>query len=191
MKIIRILLLLCSAGLSSLYGQEKSLSPTLYKNLPADPEPETGIYTLFSFRTGQAVDTSLWATDQWDVGFKGSTLIVNGGANRVGKGGAFLVKGDFEALKNVPDGAQFTVDESDEKTAIPKGSGNGWYEYIFTTHEIKPLPNTVLLIRTADERYAKMVIESYYRDIEGETDSPGRYYTFRYVFQPDGTRNFN
>jgi hypothetical protein len=56
-------------------------------------------------------------------------------------------------------------------------------------------PGVVLGVRTADGRYAKMQIVSYYKGgasvptgAEGEL---ARFYTFRYVFQPDGSRQFD
>lgn len=165
------------------------LRPVTIKNLPADPDPQSNRYTLFSFARGEVVPLKEMETDQWDLGFKGTSIIVNGGGERKGKGGAFLVNGAFDALEKLPENTRWHTDEP-EKPAIPAGSGNGWYEYVFTTHEIKPLPNRVLLIRTAAGNYAKVEIISYYRDIEGETDAPGRYYTFRYVYQPDGTGKF-
>ncbi len=171
-------------------GNSQDLKVLVYKNLPADPEPQADRYTLFSFSKGAVVPTEKMDTDQWDLGFKGTGIIVNGGKERKGKGAACLASGVFDAVDKVPDGLTWATDEPGGKTAIPSGSGNGWYEYVFTTHEIRPLPNRVLFLKTADGKFAKVEILSYYRDVEGETDSPGRYYTFRYVYQPDGSGVF-
>ena len=56
-----------------------------------------------------------------------------------------------------------------------------WYRYGFFSHLLTPAGN-VYAIRTADLRYAKLEILSYY--------CPGPVagcLTFRYVYQPDGT----
>ncbi len=182
---------LCIALLSGATTvRSQDLKVLVYKNLPADPEPQADRYTLFSFSKGAIVPVEKLESDQWDLGFKGTSIIVNGGKERKGKGGASLTTAVFDAVDRLPEGLTWATDEPDGKTAIPAGSGNGWYEYVFTTHEIKPLPNRVLFVRTADGKFAKVEILSYYRDVEGETDSPGRYYTFRYVYQPDGSGVF-
>jgi hypothetical protein len=165
----------------------QDLKISVVKNLPADPDPQEDKFTLFSLSSGKQVPLEKFESDEWDLGFKGTSIIVNGGTERSGKGGAFLTTGVFEAVESVPDKIDWQKDGPDGKTAIPGGSGNGWYQYVFTTHEIKPLPNKVLFVKTADGKYAKVEVLSYYRDVEGETDSPGRYYTFRYVYQPDGS----
>ncbi len=171
-------------------ARSQDLKVLIYKNLPADPEPQADRYTLFSFSKGAVVPAGKMDTDQWDLGFKGTSIIVNGGKERKGKGAAGMVTAVFDAVDKLPDGLTWATDEPGGKTAIPSGSGNGWYEYVFTTHEIKPLPNRVLFVKTADGKFAKVEILSYYRDVEGETDSPGRYYTFRYVYQPNGSGVF-
>lgn len=165
----------------------QSLKVSVYKNLPADPDPQSGEYTLFSLAKGVTVPLKEFESDKWDLGFKGTSIIVNGGKERKGKGGAFIADAAFDAVDRLPENPAWATDESEGKTAIPSGSGNGWYEYLFMTHEIKPLSNKVIFVKTGDGKYAKVEILSYYRDVEGETDSPGRYYTFRYVYQPDGS----
>lgn len=183
-----VLLLVMGLVLQQAYAQ--GLKEATVKNLAADPEPQSNQYTLFRFASGEVVPLKNFDSDQWDLGFKGTTLIVNGGEGRKGRGGVYIGNGVFEEVARVPDGIEWAADESETKTAIPGGSGNGWYEYVFSSHEIKPLPNKILFIRTADGKYAKVEILSYYRDVEGETDSHGRYYTFRYVYQPNGTGSF-
>lgn len=155
------------------------------KNLPADPEPQSDQFTLFSLAKGEVVPLKDFESDKWDLGFKGTSIIVNGGAERKGKGGVFIGEGAFDQIEKLPSGITWAVDEPGGKTAIPGGSGNGWYQYIFINHEIKPIPNKVLYIKTADEKFAKLEILSYYKNVEGEVDTPGRYYTFRYVLLPD------
>ncbi|MGA0559487.1 HmuY family protein [Larkinella sp. VNQ87] len=166
------------------------------EDLPADPasnDPQSGRplgatnrFTLFSLKEGKQVPNLDSASGKWDLGFRATTLIINGGADRSGKGGAYIYNGTFESLDAVPDNATFAVDESPGKLAIPTGSGNGWYTY--GGGVIRPTENKVIVIRTADGKYAKVEILSYYK---GGPDGPGsesRYYTFRYVYQPDGSK---
>lgn len=179
--------------------EPQPLETILVENIPADPaqnDPETGApigntdrYTLFSLRDNEIVlsydnpnraDSSSTA---WDIGFRGTTLIANGGSSGPGNGGIQVVEGIFEDLEEAPE---------DGYGPIQAGSDGGWYTYNFTTHIISPTPGRVVVVRTADGRYAKIKIISYYRDAP-ETPDPmegARYYTFEYVFQPDGSRNF-
>ena len=48
------------------------------------------------------------------------------------------------------------------------------------------MPGRVLVVRTADGRYAKVSIQSYYKGAPASPTqaSESGYYTFRYVFQP-------
>jgi hypothetical protein len=83
-----------------------------------------------------------------------------------------------------------------ERNAIPTGSGNGWYTYTGATNLVAPIAGKVIVVKTAENRYAKFEILSYYK---GAPASPApepagadkdRYYTFRYVYQPNDTRVF-
>jgi hypothetical protein len=74
--------------------------------------------------------------------------------------------------------------------AIPRGSGNGWYNYDGATNTISPIAGRVVMIKTADGKYAKMEIISYYKDapVAPTSATADRYYTFRYIYQPDGSK---
>jgi hypothetical protein len=174
------------------------LQATTFKNLPADPitvsptgQPGAGTnkYTFFSFKTGAIIPNADSATNQWDLGFRGTTLIVNGGNSGPGQGGAIVQTGLFNDIVTAPE-TGYAVDSPTAK-AIPTGSGNGWYNYDGNTNLISPIAGKVLLIRTGDGKYAKAEIISYYKDAPtnpAATD-PSRYYTFRYLYQPDGSKN--
>ena len=54
------------------------------------------------------------------------------------------------------------------------------YNYDMSIHVITPLPGKVIVIRTHDGKYAKMVIKSYYKDSDMEKEP--RYYTFDYIY---------
>ena len=168
------------------------------KDLAADPtttsttgQPvSTGKYTFYSFKSGIIASTDS-ASNKWDVAFKGTTILTNGGTSGVGQGSANVLSGIFDEVKEIPASATFN---QDTKTvlAIPTGSGKGWYNYDGATNIVSPIAGKVLLIKTADGKYAKMEILSYYKGTPTtpNASSQSRYYTFRYVYQPDGTVKF-
>ncbi len=159
------------------------------------PVGTTGHFTLFSLRdnaiisSGDNFSAADSASSKWDIGFRGTTIIINGGVSGPGNGGVILVEGVFEELQEAP-ATGYEVDSS-EKYAIPSGSGNGWYNYNPQLMVLSPIPGRFLVIRTADGKYAKLKILSYYKGAPDPVDpfsDPERYYTFEYVLQPDGSR---
>lgn len=173
------------------------------KNLAADtlasnsqtgqPAAGTGKYTLFSLKDGKQMANTDSATTNWDLGFRATSIIVNGGAIRTGQGGAYICTGTFDELTTVPASATFATDQSPSQLAVPTGSGKGWYNYSSTTNLLTPVPGRVLVIRTADGKYAKLEILSYYKDapVQPAATDKSRYFTFRYLYQPDGTMKLN
>ena len=146
-------------------------------------------YTFYSFVTNAMVPNSDSTTTKWDLGFRGTTIILNGGASGPGQGGALVQTGLFADLTTAPE-TGYGVDSPTAK-AIPTGSGNGWYNYSSATNIISPIAGKVILVRTATGKYAKVEIVSYYKDAPAAptTTSVSRYYTLRRVYQPDGSRN--
>ncbi|PWK15058.1 heme-binding HmuY-like protein [Arcicella aurantiaca] len=169
------------------------------KDLAADPtsvstsgQPtSTGKYTFYSFKNGIIANTDS-ATLKWDVAFKATTILTNGGTSGIGQGGASVLSGIFDEVKTIPSTSTF-VQDSKTAYAIPTGSGKGWYNYDGANNLISPIAGKVLLIKTADGKYAKMEILSYYKGspVSPTSSSVSRYFTFRYVYQPDGTQLFN
>ena len=197
-------LLLVSFSLLALAGCNKdtavpvqSAQSKTVRNLAADPvaiNPATGQpaagtnrYTLYSLKDSSIVANTDSATAKWDIGFRATSVIVNGGTLRTGKGGVAIYTGTFDELTTVPTSATFATDQSATQLAIPTGSGNGWYNYANTI--VSPIPGRVLILRTGDGKYAKLEVLSYYKDAPAQpaATSESRYYTFRYVYQPDGT----
>ena len=158
------------------------------------PMGTTGNFTLFSLRENKIVANADSASTKWDIGFRGSTIIVNGGAIRTGKGGAFIFDGLFTELQEIPESQTFKQDNAETDLAITTGSGKGWYNYDPNTHVISPIAGKTLVIRTADEKYAKVEIVSYYKNAPADpTTAPledSRHYTLRYVVQKDGSKKF-
>jgi len=210
---LTLVLLLAACDSSEPLDETTPVEAVRVEDLPADPttpDPQTGRpvgtgrYTFFSLRTGKIVlrydepDRSDSASTAWDLAFQGTNILINGGTSGPGQGGAVVVEVPFEEVAEAPADDQFRVDGVDEcpngvKRAICPGSGNGWYNYNPTTNIITPIPGRTIVVRTADGRYAKVRILSYYKGAPdpGAIDpgvNPSRYYTFEYVFQPDGSR---
>lgn len=181
-----------------------TIKSSTVSNLAADPpsggyNPTNGQpigvtkkYTLFSFKTGAVVANSDSATTAWDLGFNGTTIVVNSGTSGPGSAGAQVVIGLFDELETAPESGYLTDDKNSVSApyAIQKGSGNGWYNYDPATNVITPIAGRVIVVKTSEGKFAKVEILSYYKDSPASPTSSDidRYYKFRYVFQ-SGTGN--
>ena len=195
-------------------------------NIAADPatrDPNTGQtmgtdqFTLFSLRTGQVVvnyddvERADSASTQWDIGFRGSDIILNGGTSGPGAAVGLIVSETFESVTDAQDPG-FTYRRDGESAcpdistpfgaqpgparAVCGGSGNGWYTYVpFPGNRggyLVPTPGRTLVVRLADNSgFAKINFQSYYLNapeasaINDRTE--GRYYTFEYVVNNQGS----
>lgn len=181
----------------------KPLESKIFSNLMADlvtinpangqTSGGTNRFTLFSFANNAIVANADSASNKWDVGFRGTTIIVNGGAIRTGQGGVFTYTGLFDELKEVPATATFAQDNSPTSLAIPITSGMGWYNYNPMNNGITPIVGRIFVIRTGDGKFAKMEILNYYKDSPTviTLTSPSRYYTFKFMHQADGSKKLN
>ncbi|MCK7589323.1 HmuY family protein [Subsaxibacter sp. CAU 1640] len=164
-----------------------NLQATQSADYTTNPPTITGEYIKFSFETG-ATTTG----DDWDIAFRGSTIIVNGGEatatdqpSRTGNGGAYIATGTLASVTSV-DETLFNSDSSTSGLAIPTGSGSGWYNYNPTTHVISPIAGKIIVVKTNDGKYAKVEILSYYENGEPNAElSNSQFYTFNYVYQPN------
>jgi len=157
----------------------------------------SGRFTFFSLENKARVSGQDSASLKWDIAFRGTTLLVNGGSSGPGNGGAFIWRGAFEALKNIPADSVFRVDNA-PSYAITAGSGRGWYNYDGPANLVTPLPGRILVIRTASGKYAKLEILNYYR--KGQTPAVSdpddlkirnqRYFLFRYTYAGTGVAGF-
>ncbi|MBS0027016.1 HmuY family protein [Chitinophaga sp. 22321] len=163
-----------------------SVSPEskVVANLDADAGNK-GSFTLYSLADNKVVPNSDSATTKWDIGFKATTIIINGGSSGPGKGEAQVVSGLYSTLLVAPESG-YTTD------AAAKKAITGWYSYNMTTHVISPVTGAVIVLKTANGNYAKLEVTSYYKDAPATPDanSLSRYYRFQYVYQADGSRNF-
>ncbi|UGU14593.1 HmuY family protein [Sinomicrobium kalidii] len=190
----------CSSDDDSPNEEPEPLEVETVENLYAPSEgeqgQEAGSFTKFSFSTGTEVEG-----DNWDIAFRGTTIIVNGGTDtgdedepeRTGNAAIALITGIFDEITEAPEDSGFAQDGA-EGYALPKdiSPSQGWYSYNMETHIISPVAGKVLVIRTHDDKYVKMEILSYYKDAPANPDqtSEFRYYTFNYIYQPDGSKSF-
>jgi hypothetical protein len=177
----------------------KDLPADTVTRLGADDRPQyAGSVTYYSLVDNKIVPKTDSATTKWDVAFSSLKIFINGGTSGPGIGGAFVYIGSFDALKTIPEDSTFAVDNSNaSKFAIPQNS-SGWYIYNGLTNLVTPAAGRVLVIRTATGKFAKIEILNYYRG--GVTPDPTasnadkltkqRFYTFRYAYQPNGSKTF-
>ncbi len=157
-----------------------------------------GKYTFFSLENNKVIATVDSATSKWDLGFRGTSIIVNGGNSGPALGGGFVFVGLYNNLTALPIDSTFKVDNAPSSYAITAGSNRGWFVYDAINNLVSPIPGRVLVIRTASGKYAKVEILNYYKG--GITPAASasdaiklkeqRYYTFRFTIQPNGTKNF-
>jgi hypothetical protein len=158
----------------------------------------SGKYTLYSLETNRVIANTDSATNKWDIGLRGTSIITNGGNGGPGAAGAFIYTGTFSSLTSIPADSVFRIDNAPASYAIKSGSGNGWYSYNGVTQLITPIPGRVLVIRTATGKYAKLEVLNYYKGgitpdataSDNDKLTKQRFYTFRYTFQANGSRNF-
>jgi hypothetical protein len=153
-----------------------------------------GLFTKFSFSKNAIVTDA-----NWDIAFRGTTIIVNGGAligiadepARTGTGAVSIVSGTLSTITAIPNATTFIQDGA-LTYSIPTGSGNGWYAYNQTTNIISPIAGKVFVVKTHDGKYAKFEILSYYKDAPAAPDatSASRYFTFKFVYQGNSTTGF-
>lgn len=161
-------------------------------------QPISGTFARFDFETGLQTESET----EWDVAFRGTSIIVNGGTSlgttdepeRTGDAGVYIFDGTMAEMVAVE--TSLIIQDSSSGYAIQSGSGNGWYTYAGPpTYLINPTPGKILVFRTRDGKYAKMEILSYYLGAPENPDAfsdPSRYFTFNYVYQPnEGVTNFN
>lgn len=160
----------------------------------------TGDFIKFSFSEGDIV-----TDENWDVAFRGTTLIVNGGEkahidqpDRTGNAAVYIATGIMSEIVSV-DTSRLLQDSSSGSAILNNSmiddlgvSGEGWALYSFSTHLFSPRAGRILVFRTYDNKYAKMEMLYFYDSLNPDTENGdiGGYYTFNYVFQSDGTTSF-
>lgn len=159
------------------------------RDIPADPNRQD-VFTYYSLRDSAIVSPADSNSTKWDLAFKSTTVLTNSGTSGPGQGGAIaLIATDYDTLSTAPESGYVQ-----DQAGLP-AIGRAWYTYTgpegFPPHAILMNPGVVLVIRTADGRYAKLKFTSYYKGGGAipSADSQSRFYNFTYTFQPDGTRS--
>jgi hypothetical protein len=169
-------------------------------DINSNPADNGGFSLYFNLTTGTAVPATDSATTKWDIAFKTSIIKVNSGISGPGSAAAQIVSTGFDDLLEAP--ADGYATDGASGYAIPTGSNNGWYAYTGPAtsgpqHAILPIAGKTIVVKTANGKYAKIQVVSYYKgnpntssaEFADLTKRPlGGYYTIRYMIQADGSR---
>ena len=176
-----------------------ALETKTVSNLPAPQtggqgQPEGGPFTKFSFSQNAVV-----TNDVWDIAFRGTKIIVNGGSliglneepSRKGVAAVSIVTGSLSSITAIPAANTF-VQDGDKTYSFPTSGINLWYDYNATSHIISAKAGKVYVVKTHDGKYAKFEILSYYKDAPSSPDgtSLSRFYTFKFVYQNNSSTSF-
>jgi hypothetical protein len=126
-------------------------------------------WTRFDFSRNAVVDSG-----DWDIAFRRTHVMAGQGAGITDLGAAV-----FDAVGEGP-AAGYVIARAQADTNHP--AIGKWYDYNYLTHLLVSKRH-VYALRTADGRYGKFEILSYYCAVVGTGCV-----TFRYVYQGDGTR---
>lgn len=146
---------------------------------------------FFSFKTNAQItgaDTAS-TSNKWDIRIASTTV----GINKTAGAAAQFQNSTFENVVIAPESGYLSDDI--------KGSGS-WYTYTGQTgtpsNAILTVPGKIWVFKTADGKYAKLEMISYYKGNPNTatpefanfvTRPPSRFYTFRFAYQADGSRN--
>ena len=157
-----------------------------------------GYSMYFNLTTGAAVPASDSNSTKWDIAFKATTIKVNGGTSGPGTATAQIVSSGFDDLIEAPaDGYK-----ADAASGFAITGSNGWYTYTGAAtsgpqHAILPIAGKTIVVKTANGKYAKLQIVSYYKGNPNTATTEfanlatrplSGYYTIRYMIQADGSR---
>ena len=153
----------------------------------------TGDYTKFSFSEGGQVEG-----DNWDIAFRSTHIIVNGGVasdtsepSRSGNAAVYITDNVMADVTSVD--ISLLMQDGESSSAIINDLGVGadggpgvWCEY--ANQIVTPISGKILVIRTHDDKYAKIEITNFYNT--NPAHIYGGFYTFNYVYQSTGEINF-
>ena len=205
-RLAPLLLVLATAGIlfAACTKEKKKEEEQQYRlyiqSRPTKVAGDTADWVYFSFAKGGEVEGVNGENRQqrldWDLAFNRMVIRTNSGTSGSGKGGALSSgKGDLNEVTEAPtDG--YTVDT--EVTLSGYSAPGGPVEFKVPGNTVLsgaikfagPPPtytpsNMVYVVRTADGKYAKILIESFH-NAEGKSG----YINMKYYYQPDGSRKF-
>lgn len=204
-RLVALLLALASVGfLFAACDKEKKKEEQQYRlyiqSRPTNVAGDSADWVYFSFAKGGEVEGVNGENRQqrldWDLAFNRMVIRTNSGTSGSGKGGALSTgSGELNEVTEAPtDG--YTVDTEVTLSGYSAASGQVSFQVPGNTvlsGAIKfsgPPPtyepsNMVYVVRTADGKYAKILIESFH-NAEGKSG----YINMKYSYQPDGGRKF-
>ena len=157
--------------------------------------PEGGDFVKLKFIVGDTPATITDSEKNWDIAFRGTMIIVNGGV-KTGSGNEperalississyiDILNMNFKDVTISPDLVNEENWDKAGQPKIPNISGQGWFEDDGTY--ITPLEGKTIVLRTIDEYYVKIGMYSYYKDALPETTDDPAYYSFKYSFNPN------
>ena len=143
-------------------------------------------------------------SNDWDVAFTSiynSYITINNGDMEdspgyggQGRGAMIVMDALFDEVDQAPSDEEFDAFMAEQAAAgwedFPPGD-KGWYFYSLDSHIMSAITGVTIVVRTPDERYAKIEMQSLYLDSpENPTvNTPAPYFTFRYYLQKDGSHN--
>lgn len=189
------------------------------ESLPEGSEPLTDQSPIYySLENNAPTPIEYKRTNRWDISFSGiyrsfiggnnGTNNSNIGAGGPGKGGILILEKDFDEVVDIPDDSQFrtgsTLIGTDDAGAF--GEGVGYYLYDFDgtikgdgSYDKQHIAYVLqekrtIVVRTAKGDYAKIKMQSIYKDLlEPDTwkrNSPHPYFSFQYVLAKAGSGKF-
>lgn len=123
------------------------------------------------------------ASLEWDLAFHRFRVRANGGATNPSAHAAAADLGplSFDSVQVAPESG-YVEDARVSASETRNPAFERWYDYSWLTHRLLPKPR-VYAVRTADGKYAKLEILSYYC-----ADGTAGCVTFRYVYAGGGGR---
>lgn len=149
----------------------------------------SGHFTFYGFKEGKVVEVGDSATTKWDFAIRLATIIVNSQSSGPGNVGVITESGSFDSYITAPESG-YVYDTASSKLAINSTMSTGWFNYDPGTHSFSPKAGMFFVFKTTDNKYVKMeMLSARYEDFVGPMPS-FIWHKFRYVYQPDGSREF-
>ena len=141
-------------------------------------------WVYFDFSRGEVVNIHDKTSLEWDLAFRRSKVISNGGAtNKFGKAGLIdLGSLNFDQVVDVP--FDNYIPDMATRTETENPILLKWYRYNYLTHKLSAKPNTYA-IRTANSKYVKVKFLDFYC-----TNKETGCIKMQYVYQNNGSNQF-
>jgi hypothetical protein len=131
-------------------------------------------WAYFDFSSDAKTEASLDSLD-WDIAFKRTDVITNGGETNPAGFGAAVDLGVVPLQEADVAGAGFLTDVVDEERGLESPALHSWYSYNWITHVVSSHGHTYG-VRTATGELALIILLSYYCD-----DGSAGCITFQYI----------